>query len=179
SHSQSIEVAGFVWVNVERPTAGEADALVRDFHLSRGDVDAALGRGESSGVWRRDDYILVVLQVPVLASGRQPGRILASPVSIFAAPGFLITVHAGEVRPLVRLFRQCETDDRAREAAFAVGIAGLLLAVIQRLVDATASARSRIERAITAQEEGDVRAASLQSLGQIAHLRTEARAVWR
>jgi magnesium transporter len=176
---QSIATHGLVWVNVERPTAAEADALVRDFRLLRGDVEAALGRGESSGVWRRDHYVLIVAQVPVLASGRHQGRILASPVSIFAARDFLITVHAGEVRPLVRMFRQCETDDRAREAAFAVGVTGLVYAVIQRLVDAAASARARIERAIAAQEEGDVRSANLQSVGQIAHLRTEARGLWR
>jgi magnesium transporter len=177
--SQSIAANGLVWVNVERPTAGEAEALVRDFKLARADVDAGLGRAESSGVWRRERYVLIVVQVPVPASGRQQGRILASPVTILAARDFLITIHAGEVRPLIRMFRQCETDDRAREAAFAVGVPGLVFAIIQRLIDAAASARARIERAIAAQEESDVRSANFQSLGHIAQLRTEARGLWR
>lgn len=176
-HRHEIAVDGRVWIDLERPTSGEIEILTRDYGLDRADLDAALSRGEASGLFTRGGYISIVFELPYLASGRPPGRVVPSPVALFAGRDFLVTIHTGEIRPLIRLFQQCENDPVARDAAFALGIPGLVYVVVQRLIDAAAASRARIDRALGA-EDYAVRP-SRTELAQARRLRADARAIWR
>ncbi len=181
---QSIVVDGYSWVSVEHPTAAEVDVLAREFRVHRSDLELALDRSSPDGVWRREGYVLIVFRVPVLGVGRHKGAFVASPVALVAGQTFLITIHTGEIRPLLRLFRQVETDERAREAAFAVGVAGLAFLVVQRLIDAVGAARGRVEQTIGVVEEAALPASTAglrdaETIRTIAHARSEARQLRR
>jgi magnesium transporter len=149
---QSLTANGLTWLSVERPTSAESDSLARNYGLRRADLDDALDRAAASGVWRRDHYVLALFNAPVVGSGKQ-SRPTASPVALFVGDSFLVVVHTGEIRPLVRFFRQCETDEATREATFDRGIAGVTQAVVQRVVDAAAASRARVERMLESAED--------------------------
>jgi magnesium transporter len=181
---QTIETSGRAWINVERPTESEIEYLVRQYRLVRSDLESALDRAGPTGVWDRDDHAVVTLQVPVVVSGKESGTRTSTPITLFIGPGFVVTVHTGEIRQLNRLFRQLETDEVSRLDAFAPGVAGVVFAVVQRLVDATVATRATLERAISAQEDvtsraSPSRATTREALVVAARLRADARSINR
>src|SRR5580700_8361392 len=110
---QSIAASGSTWFIVERPTEAEIDTLARNFDLRRSDLESALDRSGPTGVWRRDGHAMITLHLPVGPSGKQGTGRGSTPVTIFIGADFVVTVHTGEIRQLVRLFRQFESDDVA------------------------------------------------------------------
>jgi Mg2+ and Co2+ transporter CorA len=171
------------WVNVERPTSTEAELLIREYRLRRADVEQALDRAATSGVWHRDGYVLAIFQIPYLATSKRPVRATPSPVAIFAGSDYLVVIHTGEIRPLARYFRQCQADASVREATFGLGVAGLVYAVVHRLVDAAWASRARIERLVDRLEEPepgpDDQAGPRGAVERLSRLRGEARGLRR
>jgi magnesium transporter len=181
---QTINADGSSWVNVERPTDAEMDVLTREFAVLRTDLEAALDRSGPTGVWRRQEHVVITLHLPTVGlSQSQTGR-TSAPVTLFIGRNFLVTVHTGEVRQLNRLFRHFESDELARAEAFSAGIGGAVFSVIGRLVDTTGAARASVERAIAEQEDIASRAVDSQRstretvLGA-ARLRADARSIHR
>jgi magnesium transporter len=180
---QVIAANGCTFASVERPTAGEVDRLTREFGISRADLEEALDRGRVSGVWRRDDYAVVVVVVPILITGSARTGLGASPVTLFVGSSFVVAVHTGEIRPLIRFYRQLETETDARDVAFDRGVASLVRVLIQRLIDSAVAARGRVERSLADTEEigllpGDGRSAR-QSIAAAMRLQAEARQIRR
>lgn len=180
---QSLTANGCTWVSVERPTVSEIEYLTREYGLARSDLEEALDRGRVSGVWRRDSYIVVVAHIPVITTGQSRAGLSISPVTLFVGRSFLVSVHLGEIRSLLRLFRQLETDDQARETTFEPGLAGVVRAIVHRLLDTVAAARGRIERAVADEEEVTVRSGNprgaRQTIAEAMRLRSEARQIRR
>src|SRR5205814_2133923 len=149
----------------------------------RRDLEEALDRGRAPGVWRRDAYALLALHVPIVTSGQARAGLAASPITLFVGSTFVVMVHTGEIRQVVRLFRHYETDDQARDETFGGGPALVLQAVVQRLLDAIGFARGRIERAIANDEELSLRGADArgarQAIATALRLRSEARQIRR
>jgi magnesium transporter len=54
---------------------------------------------------------------------------------VFIGKGYLITLHKGELKPLVKLFRECQIDEESRQEYFSQGSGYLLYRIIDRLVD--------------------------------------------
>src|SRR5437016_8845545 len=108
SSIQSLTAHGLTWHSVERPTSAESDSLARNYGLQRNDLADALDRAAAPGVWRRDQHVFALLGAPVVGSGKKT-RPTTSPVALFVGDSFVVVVHTGEIRPLTRFFRQCET----------------------------------------------------------------------
>lgn len=181
---QSIAESGYTWTIVERPTDAEIDAVHRNFQLGRSDLEAALDRSGPTGIWRRNRHSIVTLHVPVAATGKQITGRASTPVTLFIGHNFVVMIHTGEVRQLIRLFRQFESDDLARADLFSTGIGGIGFAIMQSLVDAVVASRGAVERAMTALEDVSTRALESRASGReailgAARLRTDARTVHR
>jgi magnesium transporter len=58
-----------------------------------------------------------------------------SQVAVFIGQNYLITLHKGELKPLVKLFRECEIDEESRQEHFSSGTGYLLYRIIDRLID--------------------------------------------
>jgi magnesium transporter len=54
---------------------------------------------------------------------------------VFIGDNYLITLHKGELKPLVKLFKECQLEEEAREEYFSQGSGYLLYRIIDRLVD--------------------------------------------
>ena len=145
---RSITEHGVTWLSVERPTTAEADLIVRDYGIGSADLDQALSRNAATGSWRRDTYVAVSLQLPLVTSGQSGAGLAPTPLTCFVGLDLVATVQVGELRPLSRLMRECETDPAARDEIFRDGTEGVLVAILNRLLDTFVAGRSRVERAI-------------------------------
>ena len=176
---QSVQSHGITWLNVERPTKREISQLAVSHQFLARDCESVLDRLRPSVLTERATYDLAVLQIPTIATSRRRSNPSISVVSLFIGKDFVVSVHNGEIRPMLRLFREFEANERGRDETFRAGVPTLVFTIVERLIDATVASRGYIERAIAAQEEivnqdgptGDIAGTTLRLRREVLGLR--------
>ncbi|MCK5434142.1 MAG: magnesium/cobalt transporter CorA [Dehalococcoidales bacterium] len=121
------------WVNIERPTEKETGYLAKHYPFHPLDLDDVLSRIQRPKIDEYKDYLFLVFHFPIY---RKRERVLtSSQVSVFIGQNYLITVHKGELKPLVKLFRECQIDEESRQEYCSQGSGFLLYRILDRLVD--------------------------------------------
>ena len=132
-HLKSLTWGDLTWVNIEKPTERETEYLAQNYPFHPLDLDDCLSRIQRPKIDEYKDYLFVVLHFPVFnkeARVTTPGQI-----SVFIGEKYLITLHKGELKPLVKLFKECQIDEESRQENFSQGSGYLLYHIIDRLVD--------------------------------------------
>jgi magnesium transporter len=86
----------------------------------------------------QDDYMFLVMHFPVLDSSTQltlASQAVAGEVDIFVGLDYLITVHSGQLRPVLGLLDQVSDIPSTRAAVMSRGSGYLLYTVLERLVE--------------------------------------------
>jgi len=130
---ESVTWNDLTWVNIERPTERETEYLAQNYPFHPLDLDDCLSRIQRPKIDEYKEYLFLVLHFPVF--DREARATTPSQVSVFIGENYLITLHKGELKPLVKLFRECEIEEEAREENFNQGSSYLLYRIIDRLVD--------------------------------------------
>jgi len=130
---ESVTWNNLTWVNIERPTEQETEYLAQNYPFHPLDLDDCLSRIQRPKIDEYKEYLFLVLHFPVF--NRETRATTPSQVSVFIGENYLITLHKGELKPLVKLFRECEIEEEAREENFNQGSSYLLYRIIDRLVD--------------------------------------------
>jgi magnesium transporter len=132
-HLESVTAGELTWVNIEAPTRLETDHLALNYPFHPLDLDDCLSRIQRPKIDVYDDYLFLVFHFPVF----NPEARVTTPsqVSVFIGQGYLITLHNGDLKPLVKLFNQCQTDEEIKQEHFSQGSGYLLYRIIDRLVD--------------------------------------------
>jgi magnesium transporter len=129
---EQIVLDGLTWVNIEKPTSRETDWLAENYHFHPLDLDDCLSRRQRPKIDEYEEYVFVVLHFPLFS---WEARVtVPSQVSIFIGKDYLITLHDGMLKPLVKLFRDCQLHEEARQA-FLKTSGFLLYRITDRLVD--------------------------------------------
>jgi len=132
-HVESVTAGKLTWVNIEAPTRLETDYLAQSYPFHPLDLDDCLSRIQRPKIDVYDDYLFLVFHFPVF---NPEARVTtASQVSVFIGQGYLITLHKGDLKPLVKLFNQCQTDEEIKQEHFSQGSGYLLYRIVDRLVD--------------------------------------------
>ncbi len=130
---ESLTDNGLTWIDIERPTDRETDYLAQHYPFHSLDLDDCLSRIQRPKIDEYKDYLFLVLHFPMF---NQESRVTtSSQVSVFIGKDYLITLHKGELKPLVKLFRECQIDEESRQEHFNQGSAYLLYRIVDRLVD--------------------------------------------
>ena len=130
---QTITYGGLTWVDIAPPTERETAYLAENYHFHPLDLDDCLSRIQRPKIDEYPDYLFLVFHFPVF---HKEARVTnSSQLSIFIGKDYLITLHKGQLRPLVALFRDCQIDEEARQENFSQGPGYLLYRIIDRLVD--------------------------------------------
>jgi magnesium transporter len=132
-HIETITYRGLTWVNIERPTTKETDYLAQNYPFSQLDLDDCLSRRQRPKIDEYKDYLFVVLHFPKWHKDVQIAR--PSQLGMFISKKYVVTVHAGELTPLVRLFEVCRENAMVRHRAMGRGSALLAYRIIDLLVD--------------------------------------------
>jgi len=130
---ESLTWGDLTWVNIEGPTERETEYLAQNYPFHHLDLDDCLSRIQRPKIDEYKDYLFLVLHFPVF---NIEARVTTpSQVSVFIGENYLITLHKGELKPLVKLFRECQIDEESRQENFSQGSGYLLYRIIDRLVD--------------------------------------------
>ena len=121
------------WINIERPTEKETKYLAEHYPFHPLDLDDVLSRQQRPKIDQYEDYLFLVLHFPVF--NKEQRVTTASQLSVFIGQDYLITLHTGRLKPLVKLFRECQIQEESRQEYFSSGSGFLLYRIIDRLVD--------------------------------------------
>jgi len=130
---QSITWGELTWIDIEHPTEKETEYLAQHYPFHPLDLDDCLSRIQRPKIDEYKDYLFLVLHFPVF--NKEARVTTPSQVSVFIGQNYLITLHKGELKPLVKLFRECQIDEESRQEHFSKGPGYILYRIIDRLVD--------------------------------------------
>ena len=130
---ESLTWGNLTWVNVEGPTEQETEYLAQNYHFHPLDLDDCLSRRQRPKIDEYKDYLFLVFHFPVF--DKEARVTTPSQLAVFIGKNYLITLHKGELKPLVKLFRECQIDEESQQEYFSQGSGYLLYRIIDRLVD--------------------------------------------
>ncbi|UCD08307.1 MAG: magnesium/cobalt transporter CorA [Dehalococcoidales bacterium] len=121
------------WLNIENPTETEIQFLASKYPFHPLDLDDCLSKIQRPKIDEYKDYLFFVFHFPVF----NPEARVTTPsqVSVFISEKYLITLHRGDLKPLVKLFRDCELNEDTRQEHYSYGSGYLLYKILDRLVD--------------------------------------------
>ncbi len=129
----SVTWGDLTWLNIESPTERETEYLAQNYPFHHLDLDDCLSQIQRPKIDEYKDYLFLVFHFPVF---NIEARVTTpSQVSVFIGENYLITLHKGELKPLVKLFKECQIDEESRQEYFSQGSGYLLYRIIDRLVD--------------------------------------------
>jgi magnesium transporter len=133
---QNIEIMEFEnlkWVDIVPPSAASMKYLQEQFHFDIMSLEDCLSRKQVSKVDILPGYLFFVFHFPHydkdtrISTKRQ--------WSAFIGEDFIVTVHTGELKSLVTLFRECQSNEELRQEYFSHGSGYLLYRILDRAID--------------------------------------------
>ena len=154
---QKIEViqgGKFTWFALQNPDRQYMEKLAKEYNLNALNVEDCLTKFELPKLDSYDDHIFLILHFPPLASKNYMPKY--SQLSIFMGKDFLVTVHQGDLNPLVELVKMCQdnSDPERKERILQRSTGVLLHEIIDVLVDDLLHTLRRIIANIDDIEEG-------------------------
>lgn len=131
---ETITYGNLSWVNIVKPTEQEIAYLAQNYHFHQMDLDDCLSRIQRPKVDTYNEYLFWVLHFPIYNKAKRIAT--HTQISVFVAEKYIITLHDGDVKPLLRLFQECKDNEEAVRENFANGSAYLFYRILDRAVDA-------------------------------------------
>ena len=130
---ESLTWGDLTWVNIESPTERETEYLAQNYSFHPLDLDDCLSRIQRPKIDEYKNYLFLVFHFPVF---NIKARVTTtSQLSVFIGEKYLVTLHKGELKPLVKLFKECQIDEESQQENFSRGSGYLLYRIVDRLVD--------------------------------------------
>ena len=130
---QSVSGEGATWISIDRPTPKQLHYLAQLYPFHPLDMEDCLSRRQLPKIDEYPDYLFILLHFPVF---NKPAKVTQpSQVAIFLGRNYLVTVHQGDLKPLVNMFRTCQDQEEARRNYLARDSGYLLYRIMDALVD--------------------------------------------
>ena len=132
---ETIQGEKFVWIDLQNPDRGDVEKLAKKYNFNALNIEDCMTKFELPKLDSYDDHFFVILHFPPLA--QKTGILKNSQLSIFVGKNFLVTVHQGDLKPLIELVNICKTNlDQQRKNRLLGKSSGLLVhEIIDVLVD--------------------------------------------
>ncbi len=169
---ESVNWGDLTWVNIESPTERETEYLAQNYPFHPLDLDDCLSRIQRPKIDEYKDYLFLVFHFPVF--NKEARAMNPSQLSVFIGDKYLITLHKGELKPLVALFRDCELNEDTRQENFSQGSGYLLYRILDRLVDYCLPIINKISANIEKTEDDIFQSRGMpRAVGEISMLRRD------
>ncbi len=132
-HIETITWGDLTWVNIQPPTQREIDYLAENYPFHPLDLDDCLSRKQLPKVDEYPEYLFAIFHLPVFDKTTRVTN--KRQWSAFVGEKFLVTLHTGELRTLVALFKDCQANEESREEYFSHGSGYLLYRILDRSID--------------------------------------------
>jgi magnesium transporter len=135
SKTEIIQAKKFEWIDLQNPDREDVEKLAEQYNFNALNVEDCMTKFELPKFDSYDDHFFVILHFPPLS--QKIGISKNSQLSIFFGKDFLVTVHQGDLKPLVDLVNICNTgSDKQRKDKLLEKSSGVLLhEIIDALVD--------------------------------------------
>ena len=132
---ETIQGEKFVWIDLQNPDRNDVEKLAEKYNFNALNIEDCMTKFELPKLDSYDDHFFVILHFPPLS--QKVGISKNSQLSIFLGKDFLVTVHQGDLKPLVELVELFKTgSDQQRKNRLLEKSSGLLLhEIIDVLVD--------------------------------------------
>ena len=130
---ESVTWGDLTWTNIEQPTKRETEYLAKNYPFHQLDLDDCLSLRQRPKLDVYKDYLFFIFHFTVYSPETRINT--HDQVSVFVGEKYLITVHSGKLKPLVKLFRECQINEEARRENFSYGSGFLLYRVLDRALD--------------------------------------------
>ena len=132
---ETINAEKFEWIDVQNPDRSDIEKLAEKYNFNELNIEDCMTRFELPKLDSYDDHFFVILHFPPLS--QKIGISKNSQLSIFVGKNFIVTIHQGDLKPLVELVETCKTNsDQQRKDRLLGKSSGLLLhEIIDVLVD--------------------------------------------
>ena len=98
---ETIQGEKFTWIDLQNPDRNDVEKLAAKYNFNALNIEDCMTKFELPKLDSYDDHFFVILHFPPLA--QKIGISKNSQLSIFIGKDFLVTVHQGDLRPLVEL----------------------------------------------------------------------------
>ena len=124
-----------MWTDLQNPDRNEVEKLAQKYNFNSLNIEDCMTKFELPKLDSYDDHFFVILHFPPLS--QKVGISKNSQLSIFLGKNFLVTVHQGDLRPLVELVDICRTgsDEQRKNRLLGKSSGVLLHEIIDVLVD--------------------------------------------
>ena len=132
---EKIQGNGFTWIDLQNPDREDVEKLAPDYNFNELNIEDCMTKFELPKLDSYDEHFFVILQFPPLA--QKIGISKNSQLSIFVGKNFLVTVHQGDLKPLVQLVQTCilDSDKDLKNRLVGESSGDLLHEIIDALVD--------------------------------------------
>jgi magnesium transporter len=151
---ETIEGKRFSWIDLENPDRTDVEELAKKHHFNALNIEDCMTKFELPKLDSYNDHFFVILQFPPISP--KVGIAKNSQLSIFLGKDFLVTVHQGDLKPLVDLVDLCKTnsDPQRKERLLGKSSGVLLHEIIDLLVDDLLHTSRRIIANLDDMEDG-------------------------
>ena len=125
----------FTWIDLQNPDRVDVEKLAEKYNFNELNIEDCMTKFELPKLDSYDNHFFVILHFPPLA--QKIGISKNSQLSLFIGKDFLVTIHQGDLKPLVELVQTCKLDsDNERKDRLLEKSSGILLhELIDTLVD--------------------------------------------
>ena len=132
-HLETISNNGFLWIDIQKPTRDKLNTLAKKYPFHELNLEDCLSKIQIPKINRYEDHVFIILHFPSMEKDITIPRF--SQLSIFAGVDYLVTVHQGDLKPLIELFQLCKQSDKQRQNIMGKSPGYLLHSIIDVLVD--------------------------------------------
>ena len=139
---------------MQNPDRTDVEELAKKYHFNALNIEDCMTKFELPKLDRYNDHFFVILHFPPISQKVAIAK--NSQLSIFLGKDFLVTVHQGDLKPLVDLVDLCISDsDPQRKERLLGRSSGLLLhEIVDKLVDDLLHTSRRIFANLDEMEDG-------------------------
>jgi magnesium transporter len=149
-----IEGERFTWIDLQNPDREYVENISKKYNLNALNIEDCLTKFEMPKLDTYDEHIFLILHFPPLISSQVMPKY--SQLSIFMGKDFLITVHQGDLKPLVDMVEICKgsVDPERKRRLLGKSTGVLLHEIIDTLVDDLLHTLRRVIANLDEIEEG-------------------------
>jgi magnesium transporter len=130
---RSLKREDITWVDIAPPTEKATEYLAQNYPFHPLDLDDTLSKKQRPKIDEYKNYLFLVFHFPIYRKEEQV--LTSSQLAVFIGSKYLITLHNGELKPLVKLFKECQIDQESLQEYLGQGPGYLLYRILDRLVD--------------------------------------------
>ena len=133
SSIQTIQGNGFTWTDIQNPDRAEIEKLGTMYNFSPLNLDDSISKIQLAKIDTYDDHSFIILHFPPPVIKRGISRF--NQLSVFIGKDYLVTIHYGDLKPLVDMVNNCKDNSQTRSELLSNSPGYLLYKIADVLVD--------------------------------------------